>query len=246
MCSARARPPRWRILMLAASSALLLGADAAPRASDTDAILASIARAYGGPAAVERLDAFRIEGEVRAHVRGETARVRRDVLGADRLRVTLEYPGRTEVRILQGERGWRGTEAEQLPVAGLPHLAMVYQLIRSTVPRSLMHHRSHIVQAGVRTEAGGRYLLLRFDGKQGLSIDFWVEDISRRVTRVEGTLASDTVKMSFATRYGDFRDVDGLLFPHSEENLVGGRHAGSTTIQSVSFSAGDLGPFAPD
>lgn len=229
----------WMMLSL-----LLVGSGVAEeQANKSAALVDSVILAYGGAAAVAKMRAFRVEGDVQAHIRGGTGTVRRDVLAPDRLRVTIVYPDRTEVRILAGERGWRGTDRQQQRVHGLPHLAMVYQLIRSTAPWSLLHYRSRLTDGGVRTEGGIRYLVLHLDRGQGLEMDFWIEDASRRVTRIEGTLSAGAMTLPFATRYSDFRSVDGVLFPHAEENFASGRHAGSTTIRSVRFSEEHLGPF---
>jgi hypothetical protein len=212
---------------------------------DVDALLDSVVRAYGGPSAIARLETLRVDGMLQAHTRGVKAQVRRDIASPRKLRVTIIYPQRTEVRILDGDRGWRGSGFHQEEVRGISHLAMVYQFVRSTLPRSMLEEREKLVSRGERTEQANRYIVLHLPWIPGLAIDFWIEEETRRVARVEGTLSQAHMQMSLATHFGDFRKVEGLLFPHAEENFAGGHHAASTEITDVSFSPKDPGPFAP-
>jgi hypothetical protein len=239
----RSLSTRW--LVWAVLSCVLAAPAPCLAAPDVDAILESVVRAYGGTSAVARLESFRVDGMLQAHTRGLKAQVRRDIASPEKLRVTIIYPQRTEVRILDGDRGWRGSGFHQEEVRSIAHLAMVYQFIRSTVPRSMLGQREKLEPRGERTEQGRTYVVLHLPRSPGLAIDFWIDESTRHVARVEGTLSRAHMEMSLATHFSDFRKVDGLLFPHAEENFAGGHHAGTTEITDVSFAPDDLGPFTP-
>jgi hypothetical protein len=218
---------------------------AAVSLAELDPLIESIVAAYGGHEAVARLEAFRVEAQVTARMRGATGKVRRDFQAPDRLRVEIAYPNGTEVRVLDGERGWRGDDRQLKRVDGLPNVAMVYQALRSAVPWVFVHHRKILEDRGRREWQGNGYRLVGLPLGTSLDLTYWIDAASRRVTRVDGVLKARGAQTVFGTAYGDFRRVEGLLFPFTEDNFASGHHTGKTKVLSVAFSPGDLGPFDP-
>ena len=209
------------------------------------ALIESVVKAYGGSETVARLEAFRVDAEVTARMRGRKGTVRRDFEAPDRLRVEIAYPGTTEVRILDGEKGWRGDAHKLHRVDGLPKVAMVYQALRSAVPWVLVHHRKVLEDRGRQQWAGSDYRLVGLPWGTALDITFWIDAASRRVNRVDGVLKAGQARTVFGTEYLDFRRVKGLLFPFGENNYASGHHTGTTRVIAVVFSPADLGPFDP-
>ena len=41
------------------------------------------------------------------------------------------------------------------------------------------------------------------------------------------------VKVAFETRLSDFRETEGVVFAHTEQNYTGGRHQATTVIETV-------------
>ncbi len=233
---------------LAASLALGLLVALGPgpaRAGNLAALVDSVVRVYGGPRAAAKMRACRVEAEVRALLRGAVGRVRREFLAPDRLRVEIAYPGATEVRILNGERGWRGDAGRLRRVSGLPLLAMRYQLLRSALPWVLVAHRELLEDRGSRRRGGQDYRLVGLPWSMDLDVTYWVNTVSRRVERGEAVLRAGPARTVFATEYRDFRRVKGVLVPFTEESYASGRHTGTTRILSVTFGASDMGPFDP-
>lgn len=230
---------------LAWLAALCLALAASPAAADLTALVDSVVATYGGPQAVARSGKVRVDAEVAARMRGDTGAARREFEAPDRLRVEIAYPGTVEVRILDGDRGWRGDRTRLDKVDGLPRAAMEYQLLRSAVPWVLVHHRGALEDRGTRTVDGTAYRLVGLRRGEALDLTYWIDAANRRVIRVEGVLQAPGAQTTFDTRYGDFRRVDGVLVPFVEENFAGGQHTGTTRVTSVVFSPPDLGPFAP-
>ncbi len=217
-------------------------------AANLGALLDSVVETYGGPSAAARMQALRVEAEVSAltAMAAEGAgRVVRDFQAPDRLRVEIAYPRSTEVRILDGARGWRGDAGRLQRVDGPPRLAMEYQLLRSTVPWVLVHHRKLLEDRGEAVRDGASYRRVGLPWSMDLDLTYWVDPVNRRVVWIEGVLRSPGGQTSFLTQYRDFRRVAGLLVPFVEENYAGGRHTGTTRVTAVSFSPPDLGPFDP-
>lgn len=226
--------------------ALVLVAQAAPAPSaGAGAWVDKVVAAYGGPAALKKMEASRLKYEVSAWMRGGVGRGTRDFLAPDSLRVEIAYPDRTEVRLLSGNEGWRGDAATVEPVQGVPRTAMVYQLLRANPPWALTTYRDKVSLTPDQTREGKTYKVLRLAWSSDLEVDFWADAAGGRVTRVEALVRGGGMSISFATEYSDFRTVEGVLVPFTEENFASGRHAGTTKVQSVAFTREGLGPFKP-
>ncbi len=236
---------KLRLLHAAAAAVLLLGAGAPARAADASGLVDEIVQAYGGQAAVEKLQAFRVEFEVQSTLQKEIGKGRRDFEVPDRLRVEIAYPAEKEVRILNGEKGWRGDDRVLRSVKGLPLLAMVYQMIRSTVPQSLAARAELLEDRGLKAKEGSQYRVLGLAWSRELDLAFWIDPKDKRVVWVEGVLLSGGGRTTFATKYGNFQRIEGVLFPFAEENFASGQHTGATKILAVTFAPKDLGPFDP-
>ncbi len=225
--------------------AVCLAAGPARPTDDLGAMLDGVIATYGGPRAVARTAAFRVEAEVAARLRNRVGRIRREFQAPDRLRVEITYPGVTEVRILDGDRGWRGDATRVQRVTGLPRTAMVYQMLRSAVPWVFSAHRDRFEDRGRQVVGTDDYRLAGLPWSDQLDITYWINAVSRRVERVEAVLRGGRGRTGFGTGYRDFRRVDGVLVPFVEENYASGRHTGTTRVRSVVFSPPDLGPFDP-
>jgi len=232
-----------RAALLLAALALLLASGAG--AADLGALLDSVVETYGGPSAAAKMQALRVEAEVEAGPGRGTGRVVRDFLAPDRLRVEIAYPRSTEVRTLEGGKGWRGDDGRLQRVEGPPRLAMEYQLLRSAVPWVFVHHRKRFEDRGEASREGGAYRRVGLPWSMDLDLTYWIDTVSRRVVWVEGVLRSPGTQIAFLTQYRDFRRVEGLLVPFAEESFAGGRRTGTTRVTAVAFSPPDLGPFDP-
>jgi hypothetical protein len=149
------------------------------------------------------------------------------------------------VRVLDGAKGWRGDAGQLARVEGAPLLAMVYQMLRSTVPESLVLYRKLLEDRGAKAREGAECRVLGLRWSKELDLSFWIDSKTHRVVWVEGAIEAGPMKTGFATQYGDFRTTEGLLFPFSEENYASGQHTGTTTVRAVRFAPKDLGPFDP-
>src|SRR4051812_35253322 len=117
--------------------ALLVAASAAHSGGELNTLVSRVARAYGGEKALARIKAFHETGTL-ASPRG-TARTVRVFAPPDRLRVEIAYSGGGgEVRVLDGQEGWRNGE----PVSGPPRDAMILQAARLDLPGLLLRNRA--------------------------------------------------------------------------------------------------------
>jgi hypothetical protein len=217
-----------------------------PTATVEDAVINQVVGAYGGEGAVQRLASSRMTGDVTPHARdvGGAGRLERHLDAPDRIRVEIVYPAKTEVRILDGQRAWRGDGSVVEPVAGPPLHAMRYQLLRSQPAWALATHRDRVtLRADV--ERGGRtHRALRLQWSSELVLDYLVETDTGRVIRVDGTISLGQAAITFATEYSEFEMVDGALVPRVEETYASGRHTATTRIETVELGVSEPWPFS--
>lgn len=214
-------------------------------AGELDEVLAGIVAAYGGTEAVQRLDSYRIEGTTRSQMLGATGTLAREYRSPDRLKVVIDYPQKSEVRILDGDHAWRGAKTGVRPVEGPMRAAMDYQLLRSELPGVLLRNRERLTDGGLVEHEGGTHRMIILKWSDAVEMRYWVEDGSSRITHVESTLTMGGRKVVFATAYEDFRNVDGVLFPFRETNYASGRHVADTVVERLITDPDELGPFMP-
>ncbi len=68
-----------------------------------------------------------------------------------------------------------------------------------------------------------------------------------RIVYSQAVLNTETIKTHFETAYSDFREVEGILFHHHEENWASGFNTGTTEIQKITINPEiEPGMFRPE
>jgi hypothetical protein len=189
--------------------------------------------AYGGPAALARVTSYEMRGSLDAPARGGKAVTIRTFQRPNRLRVVIHYPQQVEVRVLDGDKGWRGDERGLVAVTGPLLAAMRLQAARAAVPWILDEHRAEARPAPALTVKGFRYEGVEITVGEGLTLRAYVDSATHFVVNVQGRLVTPAMSTAFETLYGEFRVVQGVVFPFWEENFASGVHTGSTTFDTV-------------
>jgi len=228
----------------AAPSASGLAAPAAKRQASPEvaALVRRCVEAYGGPAAVARAALLREEGTVTSLLHpGERGRILRVYARPGRLRVEVAWDGPPEVRILDGGRGWRqGQEAE-----GASLVSMILQAARLDLPAMLQAWPDRLEDRGTSELDGTVLRVLALQVGPGVELEAHLDPATGRILRSAGR-ATVGPPIQFATRYGDFRLVDGLLVAFREENWANGSTTGETVLTRVRVEDGlPEGTFKP-
>jgi len=213
-------------LALVAALSLVSG----PVPESAEILLERSLEAYGGRAALERFPAMVQEGVVTSAMRGP-GRLTRIFERRRRLRVSIAYGGEAgELRVLDGDRGWRDGEE----VTGGPaYLAMVLQAARLDLPLVLLAGRKKLSDEGTVQREGAKLRVLSVPLGEGLSLHAEIEPSSGEVRRVVTRMAAGGMEVEFATEFGDFRKVSGVLVPFRETNFAQGRRTGETVLSTV-------------
>lgn len=221
--------------------ALLLAASPAHPAEKLDALLARIARAYGGERALARLRTYRETGTLESQ-RG-VARTVRLFSPPDRLRVEIVYPdGSGEARVIDGQTGWRNGEQ----VAGPPRDAMVLQAARLDLPGLLLRNRRRLIDLGDVHRDGRTLRGVGVPLSETLNLAVTVDPKTALIVHSEGALPGPGGQIRFATDYSDFRTVGGVLFAFREANFASGQKTGETRLEKIELLASaPAGAFRP-
>lgn len=202
-------------------------------------LIAGMIKAYGGEAAVARVETVVARGTITDFLNGTTGAYRRYFARQRRLRIEIMPDLDGEVRVLDGSQGWRGT-AERL-VKAQPVLlqSMVYQYSYLDLPMALVHH-SYPMRAGGRVRLGERELaLLLVDPPGSPQIRVYIDPATLLIARVSADFAMGMMGSSeLATDYGDYRPTAGVLFPRRLTNFAGAMKLSEITISDLEVNSG--------
>jgi len=221
---------------LAVALALLAAAPpagAAPPSPEVGALVERCLAAYGGAGRMGKLVAVKQVGTVTSLLHpGETARLTRLAAHGGRLRVEVAWSGAPEVRVVDGQVGWRGG----VPVQGPPLAAMVLQAARFDLPLRLKEGLDRLQDRGVVEQEGKRLRALALEVAPGLVVEADLDPATGRILRSRAASSSGP-PLEFVTTYADFRAVDGLLFAFREGNWANGATTGETVLTTVALLA---------
>ncbi len=226
---------------LAAGPALAADGPATTHAAQR-ALVQRVLRAYGGVEALERVKAYRIEGNVFSMMRHADTPTVRVFQRPDRFKALVDYEHGAEARLARGHDVWRNEPGGPLePAAGPMWAAVLLQALRADLPWLLAEHESEIVidgdqppPAGVLSDADARKKLLAITVpiERGLVFRAWL-DADGLVVVSQGLLDHGGMRTHFETVYTDYRDVAGVQFAYHEDNWASGMRTGVTTVKKV-------------
>jgi hypothetical protein len=223
-----------------------LAATSALAAEGVDALVDKVAKAYGGREALENITAVRETGRVEAATQmGNSGPIVRTYARPLKLRVEIgEASKPTEVRVLDGEKGWRNGQESS---SGMGYEAMVLQAVRLDLPFQFLSQRKVLVEKESMDYQGKRLQVVELPLERGLSVRAGVEPITGRILFSTGTTkGGPSGPMTFETRYEDFRTVEGRLFAFKEINFAGGSKTAETVLSKIELlKAAPSGAFRP-
>jgi hypothetical protein len=180
-------------------------------------IVDDVIAAYGGADAWKKVKSFRQVGTVASPMRPAPGDVTRLWTRPDKLTIEIVYPTSKETRIVDGDHGTQnGKEASGMGLA-----AMRLQAARLALPALLIDRK-----ADVKVRDGN---VLEVAIAPAMTVTMEIDPKTNRVLRS----VSKAEGIEFATTYSDFKSVEGLLFPFSEENFANGTKTATTTLTKI-------------
>ena len=225
-----------RLLLLAPILTAFAATPAAP-ADDASAVIDSVLSAYGGWTKLSAIKGYRAQGTVLTGHQESEKPTHRLFLRPSRFKVVIEHPGRHEVRLLDGARGWRtGSGTALVEADGVMLDSMVLQAARANLPWILTERRDVAKLGGPLSVLGRSLTSVIVPLADGLTLTAFVDPTTHLIDRVITQLDRPAMTTGFEARFSDFREVEGVLFPFREENYASGTHTASTQIVKLTLN----------
>ncbi len=200
-------------------------------------IISKVIRTYGGAKTINNINTVYARGKITAFMRGDEGTYTRYFKRNKKLRVETIYNRSAETRILNGEKGWRGTNNNPpSKVTGIRYAAMAYQYKQLDLPYGLLKKTfvvNHMKEAHYNNKTV--YVIELID-KEGPPLRVYIDPDSFYIIKVEGLLSIGTASAILSVELSDFKIIHGIPFPHKITNLASGHKAGETVIEEYSIN----------
>ena len=233
-----------RMVSTLASAAFILclpgQAVAAAAQPETTAAVATLVgkvmAAYGGEAALKKIATVYAKGVIETVLRQDGGTSTRYFKRPRKLRAELAYKNSSETRILSGFRGWRGSSGQALrEVHGPPYLAMAYQAKYLDLPFGFLDKSYSISHAGSEQVDSVTAQVLRLEDNEGTVMRVYI-DPTGLIIRVAGSFTIGSEGTELVADFSDFRNIEGIKFPHRIANYSGRNKIAETAIQEIKLN----------
>jgi len=197
---------------------------------DVRTVLDQLVQNYGGETNLRKMDRMIQEWDLTAMMGNRHGTDTRSIRAPDQLRVELDYPQKSETRILDGANAYvvfGGADPQK--VAGMQGLAMRLQLMRLYSPLML---RNKIDSVSLVEQDGFLAISLV---ENGLHVHYMVNRDNWRIEKVAGSLPVNGNEIQFLTEYSDFTTIDGVLMHQKENKYAGGVNTAVLQLRKVTF-----------
>ena len=202
------------------------------QASDLHTVVDQIIQAYGGEQNLRKMDNMTQEWDLVALMGKRHGTDTRHVRSPGKLRVDLNYPEKSETRILNGDVAqsiFNG--APPVNVTGIQLDAMRLQLMRMYSPLML---KSKI--GSMSLEESGEFLALSL-AENGVHVFYLVNQENWHIEKVAGSLMMNGREIQFLTEYSDFAVIEGVLVHHKENKYASGVNTARLQLRQITFDA---------
>ena len=194
---------------------------------ELDAVIQNVIQAYGGAAALEKVQAVKHKGTVQSHRLGKTGQLERLFVLPASLRVDINYPGGPqEQRLTTPEGAWRSGRAAPAPM----HTAMKLQAARFQLPLLLTNKTVTLHDE----DKDSVHLAVKLT--DSTSIEVQVDKQNWQIVRSIGRMQMGNQALEFVADYSDFRKIGGVLFAHRESLMAMGRPTGIAILNKIEIN----------
>ena len=193
--------------------------------------------AYGGKDVIEGIHSLYAKGKIEAFMRNDHGTYELYFKRGKKLRVVTTYGHSSEIRILNGDRGYRS--ADSLPpeeVFGPRFVSMVYQYKHLNILHDLVHGEYRIRAAGRAVVRGGDADVFRLSDREGAVMDVFVDTHTFFIVKVIAYFSAEHKQIDLSVEFSDFRKVGDSVFPFRMTNYAGGVKVAETVIEKYSLN----------
>ncbi len=209
----------------------LFADDATNESKRVASIIENVIRAYGGKETIENIKCFHIKGKIQAFMLNDYGTYELYFKRGKKLRVETRYDRSWEIRILNGDKGYRASEALPLEeVSGARYFAMVYQFKHLDMLHDLAIGTYQIRSMGRSLVNGGNVEVFHLNDQDGSILDIYVDEQNFLILKVAGYFKEREKQIELSAEFSDFRKVGGSVFPFRITNYARGLKIAQTVV----------------
>ena len=211
--------------------------DTAGEAQKITQIIDKVIGAYGGKEVVEGIHSLYAKGKIEAFMLHDHGTYELYFKRERKLRVETKYGHRLEVRVLNGDRGYRGSGTKSPEEVHGPQLfSMVYQYKHLNIIRDLARGSYQIRSAGTSLVNDNKVAVLRLNDKEGAIMDIYVDAQNSLIVKVTAYFTEGNKNIDLSSEFSDFKKVGGSVFPFTITNYAGRLKVAQTVIEKYSLN----------
>ncbi len=215
----------------------LFAEETADEARRINSIINKVIAVYGGKEAIEGIHSLHAKGEIEAFMLHDRGTYELYFKRERKLLVETKYKRSSERRILNGDRGYRSTDALPLEeVFGPRYFAMVYHYKHLDILHDLIKGAYQIRSAGKTSVNGNNVEVFRLDDKGDTVMDICIDEQRSFIIKVTGYFSAENKKIDLSAEFSDFKKVGGSVFPFRITNYAGGLKIAQTVMDKYSIN----------
>jgi len=191
-----------------------------------------VIEAYGGAEAIEGVRSIHARGDIKTFVREGSGIYEYYLKRPGKLRVEIRYENQTELRMLNGEKGWRGRlEGPVEEVTDVKYMAMLYQYIHIDLPYGLLKGLYDITWEGRDRIGNVEVDVLAITSPGAPPMKAYIDTGRGLIIKTRGYFTVKGTETYLSAEYSEFAEADGTVLPGRIVNYGGGKIIGETTIK---------------
>jgi outer membrane lipoprotein-sorting protein len=200
-------------------------------------MMSKVINAYGGQKAVSRIHSLYANGKIEAFMMHDEGSYDLYFQRERKLRIETKYRRSAEVRLLNGEKGYRTSKSNAIEeVHGPKFLSMVYQYKHLNILHDLSGDVYEISSVNRAVVSGRDSEVFRLTDKEGAVIDIAVDDSSSFILKVTAYFREGSKQIDLSAEFSDFRKVEDSVFPFVVTNYAGGVKVARTVFEKYSIN----------
>ena len=200
-------------------------------------IVAAVLTAHGGKEAVAGVQSVIARGTISDFFKKAQGEYARYYARPQKLRIEIKADREGEVRILDGNRGWRGSLSTMVEVHGAPLKAMAYQFAYLDLPMGFADGTYSVTYEGKKEHRGRTLNLLLVETKGGQNIRVYTDPEKNIIVRAAAEFSMGMGSSELSTEYEDFRPVGKVLFPFRLVNYAGEKKLSVISLSEITVNA---------
>ena len=199
-------------------------------------IIDKVIEAYGGKGVIEGIQSLSAKGKIEAFMLDDQGTYEYYFKRGRKLRVETKYKHSSEVRILNGDKGYRGTD--KLPfeeVSGPRYLSIVYQYKHLNILHDLITG-TYQIRSGGRDAVSDHVEIFRLVDREGAVMDIFIDTHTAFIIKVTAYFTAGNKQTDLSSEFSDFKKVGNSVFPFRITNYAGGFKVAQTVIEKYSLN----------